>query len=98
MRMTTAEVNAYLARTTKIEPSATNDAVVDESLLHNRIIAECKRRGWIYFHGSMALATARTVGEPDFTILADNGRFFLIECKSRTGKLSPEQLGMSVWA
>lgn len=42
-----------------------------ESKLHADILAECKRRGWIALHGSMAHATFRTKGEWDFTIIAD---------------------------
>jgi hypothetical protein len=72
--------------------------VAKESNLHSGIIAHCKSRGWIYFHGSMAHRTHRSVGEPDFIILADAGRVFFIEAKSKTGKLSPEQQGLIVWA
>lgn len=69
-----------------------------ESDLHNKIIEACKARGWIYFHGSMVVKSSRTIGEPDFTILADKGRVFFVECKTKTGKLSPEQLGIKMWA
>lgn len=62
-----------------------------EGDLHNEIFDECRARGWIAFHGSMAERTHRTEGEPDFTILADRGRFFLIECKSKSGKPSVAQ-------
>ncbi len=72
--------------------------VEDECELHNQIIRECNRRGWISFHGSMVIRTARTLGEPDFTILADKGRVHFIECKTRTGKLTPEQLGIAIRA
>lgn len=73
------------------------NAVTDESELHDEIIEYCKDRRWIYFHGSMAHATKRTKGEPDFIILADR-RVFFIECKSKTGKPSTEQLGVIQWA
>lgn len=66
--------------------------------LHYQIIDHCKQVGWIYFHGSMAQATARTKGEPDFVILANKGRVFFIECKTRIGKLSIEQQGLQIWA
>ncbi len=69
-----------------------------ESDLHYKIIDHCKMMGWIYFHGSMAHRAMRTVGEPDFTILANRGRVFFFECKTRIGKLSPEQRGMQIWA
>lgn len=67
------------------------EGVEREADLHADIIAECRRRGWQYLHGSMAAETSRTLGEPDFILMADGGRVFFIECKSRNGKLSPAQ-------
>lgn len=83
-----------------------NDTYVDglhnkvecESDLHEEIRQECAKRGWLAFHGSMAHRTRRTVGEPDWTILADGGRTFYVECKTATGKLSVEQQGVILWA
>ncbi len=69
-----------------------------EADLHDAIIDHCRRRGWVYLHGSMAERTHRTQGEPDFIILADAGRVFFIECKSATGKLSPAQSAMQAHA
>ena len=69
-----------------------------EGELHNEILDECRRRGWIAFHGSMAHRTKRTEGEPDFEILADRGRSFYIEAKTKIGKESPAQLGVRIWA
>lgn len=74
------------------------DAVDRESNLHADIFDECRRRGWIALHGSMSERTHRTPGEFDFVILADKGRAFLVECKARLGKLSPEQLAMKIHA
>lgn len=73
-------------------------AVADESELHNEIIEYCKDRRWLYFHGSMAHETKRTPGEPDFEILADRGRVFFVECKSKDGKLSTDQRAVIQWA
>lgn len=93
----------YLRMQARLHPRADWSGVMDsgpakESVLHHQIIDECKSRGWIALHGSMVQATARTIGEWDFTILADNGRLFFIECKTGKGKLSPEQIGMIAWA
>ena len=79
------------------EPSKTG-AVAQESKLHNEIIEYCKERRWLYFHSSMAHATKRIPGEPDFEILADRSRVFLIECKAKGGKLSTDQRGVIQWA
>jgi Holliday junction resolvase-like predicted endonuclease len=75
--------------------SLTGEAAVErESELHEAVFDECRRRGWIALHGSMAERTCRTLGEPDFVILADGGRVFFVECKSRSGKLSPAQAAL----
>lgn len=100
MRMTLADVLAHQAKHSKASPqdapkAATGDR---EDVLHNAIIAHCKQRGWIYFHGSTAHRAARTVGEPDFTLLLPAGRVLFVECKTAVGKLSPEQLGLKLWA
>jgi hypothetical protein len=72
----------------------TRNGVSREASLHEEIYDECRRRGWIALHGSMAERTCRTLGEPDFVILADGGRVRFVECKSRTGKLSPAQAAL----
>lgn len=115
MRVSSAEYAQLLARQKRIEQTgsvATSEAVTRESDLHEQIFAECRRRGWIAFHGAMSERTARTCGEPDFIILGSrvdsalglNGEtrmfpaIWLIECKTRTGKLSPAQQAISAWA
>jgi hypothetical protein len=93
--MTSQQLRDYEARMfgkTMSRP-ITNDSVEDESDLHNAIIDYCKSKGWQYLHGSMAHKTFRTLGECDFQILANGGRFFLVECKSASGKLSLDQQG-----
>lgn len=65
--------------------------------LHRPIIAECKRRGWKYVHSNPTKPTTIGEGVCDFIIYADGGRVFNIECKSKTGKLSTEQLAFIHW-
>jgi hypothetical protein len=74
------------------------DVALDEYELHNQILLYCERRGWIALHGSMAHRSYRTLGEFDFVILANHGRTFFIECKTKTGKLTEEQQGLQHWA
>ena len=69
-----------------------------ESDLHDDVIAELRRRGWLYFRGNMGERTSRTLGEPDFTIIGSGGRVFFVELKTRTGKLSPAQLAVATHA
>lgn len=81
-----------------IEKSDNANHCEKESELHAQITADLKNRRWPFFHGSMAHRQMRTLGECDYTILASGGRVFFIECKTKTGKLSPEQLGLKMWA
>ncbi len=64
--------------------------------LHDEILAYCRVKGWLALHGSTACRTSRTIGEPDFIIFASQGRVFAFECKSKTGKLRPEQLAVKM--
>jgi len=100
---TLARLNPHLFGTRSPEsepdlPKGTRNGVAREARLHEEIFDECRRRGWIALHGSMAERTHRTQGEPDFVILADGGRVFFVECKSRTGKLSPAQAALKFHA
>jgi len=94
---TLAKLNPHLFGTRSPERGARN-GVVREASLHEEIFDECRRRGWIALHGSMAERTCRTLGEPDFVILADGGRVLFVECKSRSGKLSPAQAALKFHA
>jgi hypothetical protein len=102
MSITYAQFLDMQARTKKnsplIRPDGEPAPLGKEADLHYGIIDFCKSKNWIYFHGSMARATARTRGEPDFVILANSGRVFFIEAKTRIGKLSLEQQGIAMWA
>jgi len=102
-RFTEEQYRAFLLRQKDSEKFAEierlpDDAVTCEGDLHNNITDYCKQRGWPAFHGSMAHKAMRTLGEPDFTILASNSRVFFIECKTKDGKLSNEQRGLAMMA
>ncbi len=55
-----------------------------------------RRRLWPTIHSRMDAATTTAKGVPDFVIFADGGRVFAVECKTRKGKLTPEQIGWRV--
>ena len=93
--MTSAEYQQYLAR---FCPPTHNVQWTAERELHEQILDECRRRGWIAFHGSMTHRTHRTIGEPDFVILADRGRCLLVEVKGTSGKVTAEQAALHAWA
>jgi hypothetical protein len=102
-RFTAADVAAAEARRLARQGGAASiaedsAAAHREARLHADILNECRRRGWLPFHGSMAHATFRTPGEPDFIILAHGGRPLLVEAKAAKGKLSPAQRAVAAWA
>ena len=99
-RFTPDQYQAYLARTSPAAAVANLTALTpcdSEADLHEDIRQECARRGWMFFHGSMAHRTYRTKGENDFHCLLPGGVVLFIECKTATGKLSTEQLGTAAW-
>ena len=90
--------NPHLFGESNVEGRTSKVGVSREAELHEAIFDECRRRGWIALHGSMAERTCRTLGEPDFVILAGGGRVLLVECKTKTGKLSPAQAALKFHA
>ena len=95
---TLARLNPHLFGMQNVEGRMQKSEVSREAELHEQIFDECRQRGWIALHGSMAERTCRTLGEPDFTILASGGRVLFVECKSRSGKLSPAQAALKFHA
>ena len=93
---TLARLNPHLFG--RVAPAGQSTRAERECDLHEDIFDLCRQRGWIALHGSMAERTCRTLGEPDFTILAGDGRVLFVECKSRVGKLSPAQLALKFHA
>ncbi|MEI7533977.1 MAG: hypothetical protein WCK57_06360 [Verrucomicrobiae bacterium] len=119
---TLARLNPHLFAPAVRPPLGAGSAC--EASLHEEIFDECRRRGWIALHGSMAERTHRTRGEPDFVILASPKdwrcpicnrvtpcrndypegccgegyepvpRVIFVECKTRSGKLSPAQAAL----
>lgn len=59
--------------------------------LHNQIIRECRRRGWVYVHSNPTKKATNQPGTPDFIIYASGGHVLNVECKTATGRLSKEQ-------
>jgi len=98
-RWTELEYQAYLARTSPaIARTHVEAGVTHEWELHEQIRQEVARRGWVGLHGSMAHRTHRTRGEFDWTIIADKGRVFFIECKRPGAKASQYQLQLMAQA
>ena len=96
MRLTAIEYQMLCARASKRNGEAPADAVSsgEEAKLHAAIRDYCRQQGWIAFHGAMSKATHRTKGEPDFIIATDRGQVLWVECKTKTGKLSADQVAV----
>ena len=71
---------------------------IREKKIHDQILAECALRGWLVIHSRMDMPSSVAIGCPDFVILTEGGRTLLVEAKSRTGKLRPEQRAWLAWA
>ena len=98
VNLSLSDFMAYEAKIKASKPAAHSDGVKKESDLHESIIQFCRDRGWQYLHGAMSERTHRTAGEPDFILLAPAGVVLLVECKSKSGKLSPAQLAFQAHA
>lgn len=77
-------------------PIKCHDCVENESDLQDRIVAYCRSKMWFVVFSGMHRRTSTPIGTPDFSIYADGGRVFTIETKSKTGKQTPEQLGVQL--
>jgi hypothetical protein len=95
-QFTTDWLNSYEARHAIKQPKPSS-GVDRESKLHDDILDECQRRGWLAVHGRMDVRSTITKGAPDFIILTERG-VLLIECKTKEGKLSTDQMAFHAWA
>lgn len=91
----------YLAMQARLAPKQTpnvpQDAVIDESSLHEKILSECRVRGWYAVHSRMDRRTTNNVGLCDLIIFADGGKVYLVELKTKSGKLTSEQNIFIAW-
>jgi hypothetical protein len=92
--MLPAEYKLYLSRHATPEVKAIVGCD-DESELHRQIKQFCSQHNWPFGNCRMDRATGMVEGWPDFVIIAECKVWF-IECKTKTGKLSREQLGMAM--
>lgn len=79
-------------------PPAPEDAASREiEELHEPILQWCKDHQASFIRARPDKASTIGVGAPDFSIF-HKGRVFLIECKTKTGKVTPQQLGWHLLA
>lgn len=69
--------------------------IKSESALHEKILEYCKAKRWAAIHGRMDKRSGITTGAPDFVIFA-TGKVLIVECKTKTGKQTTEQLGFQM--
>jgi len=96
-----AQMLAKLERCTPRSQKIPHSEVMKETRergLHEEILLECSRRNWLCVHSRMDVPSTVSVGCSDFVVLADDGRTFLVEAKSRQGKLKPSQAAWLAWA
>ena len=72
------------------------DAVEREADLHEQINDYFRSKGWSVVRSRMDMRTTTAKGVADFIIFADYGRTICVECKTRLGKLSIDQLGFKM--
>ncbi len=78
--------------------SDTGTGTESESELHQEIVDYCGKQfpKWKYRHSRMDRATREEVGVEDFTVFLPGGKTVHIECKSKGGKISLEQLAWGI--
>jgi len=81
------------SKTVAVAPIA--PAAENEGDLHDEIMADLRALGWAYAHNRMDKKSTAGNGVTDFIIAASGGRTFWIECKSRSGKRTTEQLAFA---
>ena len=98
MPWTSDQLRAYeLRQAPKHRSAVPEDAVLKEVPLHDDIMAWCSAQWprWKYIHCRTDRETTIAEGAADFTVFGPFPLCLLVECKTKTGKLSPKQLA---WA
>lgn len=96
MGITPFQYQQMLERTSggKVRQPVPEDATLKELPLHDEIIAFCYQQHprWKYIHANPTAKSTIAKGCQDFTLFLPGGVTLCIECKSKTGKLKPDQL------
>lgn len=87
------ELASYEARKPIKEDTTEGVAPGTEAALHDAILEECNRRRWVVVRSRMDVRATTGPGTPDFLIFATFPSAYMVEAKTRTGKLSTAQRG-----
>ena len=99
MRISQQDADRMIARLASVKPSNTDPSkpskiYLYESELHDDVIAECERRGWLAIRSRMDKRATNQKGTTDFIIAASWGVVFWIECKIGKNTVSDDQTAM----
>lgn len=67
-----------------------------EAALHDEIEQFCRAHKWPYVHSRMDQPSTTALGTADFLILAPGGKTLVCECKTKSGKQTPSQIGFQM--
>lgn len=93
-----AKHNARVALVPLEPPAADAVPAGEEWKLHDYIGQQLRQMRWLFIHSRMDKRTTTDKGVPDFQIYPPQSKAFFIECKTKTGKLSPEQMAFKTVA
>jgi hypothetical protein len=87
MNWSKLDLQSYNRKQHPVEPES-------ESMLHRDIMSWCDQQWpkWIYVHSRFGIRSTQAPGVPDLIIAMPGGKTLWVECKTRAGKESTEQL------
>lgn len=82
----------------ELMPRSSCGGVEVESDLHDQILEFCRLQNppWVVIHSRMDQATTTDKGVCDFVIFPGDGEVLCLECKSKKGKWTTDQLGFKM--
>lgn len=95
MSISTLEYQQLLVRLAQNnKPASIGEPVEQEMKLHEDIMSYCMAKSprWMFIRARSDKRSGIAIGANDMTIFMGDGKVLCVECKSKTGKLTKEQL------